>query len=217
MPSMRRAHLLSALACALVLAGCSADEEPAADEAPVVQLGAPGEDSTTLSPEEVDEIEGPTYTEADVAFVQAMLPHHQQALEMNALVADRAADSDLALLAERIDVSQLDEIGQLEAWLTARDESVPGEHDHHGSDHAQMPGMLTEPEMAQLERSSGRRFDRLFLQYMIRHHEGAVAMVEELLTAGLGGQESAVFQLAGHIASDQQVEISRMKKMLLAL
>jgi uncharacterized protein (DUF305 family) len=77
-----------------------------------------------------------------------------------------------------------------------------------------MPGMLTADELAQLEAASGRRFDELFLQYMIRHHEGAVAMVEELLTGGTGGQEPNVFQLAQHIELDQQVEIARMKQLL---
>ena len=74
--------------------------------------------------------------------------------------------------------------------------------------------MLTAEELAQLEEASGRRFDRLFLQYMIRHHEGAVVMVEDLLNEGAGGQEPAIFQLAQHIASDQQIEISRMKQLL---
>ncbi len=80
-----------------------------------------------------------------------------------------------------------------------------------------MPGMLTAAELDQLSAARGRRFDRLFLQYMIRHHEGAVLMVEQLLTSGSGGQESQVFQLAQHIASDQRVEIARMRRMLLSL
>lgn len=202
---------------ALVVSGCTSDAEPEDDAAPVVQLGAPGESNTTLSPEEAESIDDPAYTAADVAFVQGMIPHHQQALEMTALVGDRADDPDLRTIAERIEVSQVAEIEQLEGWLTARGESVSGMHAGHGDGEHEMPGMLTPREMTRLERASGRRFDELFLLGMIRHHEGAVIMVESLLTGGEGGQESEVFQLAGHIGSDQQVEIAAMKRKLAEL
>lgn len=201
----------------LGLAGCTSEAEPEEAAAPVVQLGAPGESNTTLSPEEAESVDGPAYTEADVAFVQGMIPHHQQALEMTALVGDRADDPDLTAIAERIEVSQVAEIDQLQGWLTARGESVSGMHAGHGDGEHGMPGMLTPQEMARLERASGSRFDRLFLLGMIRHHEGAVGMVESLLTEGEGGQESEVFQLAGHIGSDQQVEIAAMKRKLAEL
>lgn len=202
----------------LALAGCTSESEPEEEAAaPVVQLGAPGESNTTLSPEEAESVDGPAYTDADVAFVQGMIPHHQQALEMTALVGDRAADPDLKAIAERIEVSQVAEMDQLEGWLTARGESVSGMHAGHGDGEHGMPGMLTPQEMDRLERASGPRFDRLFLLGMIRHHEGAVLMVESLLTEGEGGQESEVFQLAGHIGSDQQVEIAAMKRKLVEL
>lgn len=199
----------------LALGGCTSDAEKAEPESdtPVVQLGAPGESNRTLSPDEVEGLDQPEHTEADVAFVHGMVPHHQQALEMTAMVDERTASKQVPLLAERIEVSQTDEIAQLENWLTERDEALPGGHSHHG-DHAElMPGMLTDAELATLRAAQGRRFDRLFLNYMIRHHEGAVIMVEDLFTGG-GGQEPEVFQLAGHIESDQLVEISRMKRML---
>lgn len=209
--------LVVGAAVALASAACTSDE-PREDEAPpVVQLGAPGESNATLSPEEAESIDDPAYTAADVAFVQGMIPHHQQALEMTALVGDRADDPDLTTIAERIEVSQVAEIDQLEGWLTARGESVSGMHAGHGDGEHGMPGMLTPREMARLERASGKRFDQLFLQGMIRHHEGAVLMVESLLTEGEGGQESEVFQLAGHIGSDQQVEIAAMKRKLAEL
>ena len=136
---------------------------------------------------------------------------------MTALVDSRAGRGDLPLLAERMDVSQRDEIAQLEAWLVARGEDVPDDHSAH--EHGElMPGMLT-AERARPARSghAARTFDELFLQYMIRHHEGAVMMVERLLTEGLGGQEPQVFQLAQHVESDQQVEIARMKSVLAEL
>ena len=167
-----------------------------------------------LTSDEVDELEAPGHTAADVAFVHGMIAHHEQALAMTALVPDRAAREDLPLFAERIDVSQHDEIAQMEAWLTERGEEVVLEDGAHLAHGELMPGMLTAEELAQLEEASGRRFDRLFLQYMIRHHEGAVVMVEDLLNEGAGGQEPAIFQLAQHIASDQQIEISRMKQLL---
>ena len=213
----RATAALAVLALGFGLAACTADAEPEEEAAPVVQLGAPGESNTTLSPEEAESLDEPAYTAADVAFVQGMIPHHQQALEMTALVGDRADDPDLRTIAERIEVSQVAEIEQLEGWLTTRGESVSGLHAGHGDGEHGMPGMLTPQEMTRLERASGRRFDELFLLGMIRHHEGAVTMVESLLTEGEGGQESEVFQLAGHIGSDQQVEIAAMKRKLAEL
>lgn len=210
----RAASVVTASLLVAGLAGCTSDEEVPEGGAPVVQLGAPGESGATLSPEEVEDIEGPTYTDADVAFVQGMIPHHRQALDLTALVADRAADPDLAVMAERIEVSQVDEIALMERWLTSRGEDVAGEHAGHSDGQHGMPGMLTPKELTRLEQARGARFDRLFLQFMIRHHEGAVVMVESLLTQGDGGQESEVFQLASDVGIDQQVEIAAMKRQL---
>ena len=199
-------------ALAALATACSSDDDTGDAEAtaPVVQLGAPGETNRVLTSDEIGELDVPTYTDADVAFIHGMIAHHEQALEMAAMVEERAGRDDLPQFAERIDVSQRDEIVQLEAWLTARGE----EHVAHDE---VMPGMLTDAEFAQLEAASGTRFDELFLQYMIRHHEGAVAMVEGLLTGGAGGQEPSLFQLAQHIELDQQVEIARMKQLLTEL
>ncbi len=211
---IRAAGVVTASLLVISLAGCTSDDPEPEGGARVVQLGAPGESGATLSPEEVEAIEEPTYTEADVAFVQGMIPHHRQALDLTALVADRAADPDLAAMAGRIEVSQVDEIEQMERWLTSRGEDVPDEHAGHSVGAHGMPGMLSPAELSRLERATGPRFDRLFLQLMIRHHEGAVVMVESLLTQGEGGQESEVFQLASHVGSDQQVEIAAMKRKL---
>jgi uncharacterized protein (DUF305 family) len=208
-----RRTLLAVLALVAV-AGCSSDEDEP-DAPPVVQLGPPGETGTPLSEDEIAELEETSYTEADVAFVQNMIPHHAQALVMTDLVTDRTGRDDLPLLAERMDVSQRDEIALMERWLEERGEEVPDAsagHDH--GDGELMPGMLTEDDLARLEAASGRAFDELFLQYMIRHHEGALVMVAELLSGGEGGQASDVFQLAQHIDSDQSIEIARMKSLL---
>lgn len=210
----RAASIVSASLLVVGLAGCTSDEEAPEGSAPVVQLGAPGETGTELSPEEVEDIEMPTYTEADVEFVQGMIPHHAQALDLTPLVATRADDPDLAVMAERIEVSQADEIALLEKWLTGRGKDLAGVHAGHGDGEHGMPGMLTPEELAQLEGATGSRFDRLFLNYMIRHHEGAIVMVESLLTGGAGGQESEIFQLASGIGTDQQVEVAAMKRQL---
>jgi uncharacterized protein (DUF305 family) len=203
------------VALAALALGCAGGDDPAGGPegtAPVVQLGGPGETNRVLTSAEIDELDVPGHTDADVAFAHGMIAHHEQALVMTAMVAGRAERDDLAQFAERIEVSQHDEITQLEAWLSARGKLQDGEA--HVDHDELMPGMLTADELAQLEAASGRRFDELFLQYMIRHHEGAVAMVEELLTGGTGGQEPNVFQLAQHIELDQQVEIARMKQLL---
>ena len=212
---------LAGAACLAALVGVAAcTGHESGRDAPVVQLGGPGESPRTLSEDEVRELgDAPAAqpTEADVAFVQNMIPHHQQALVMTAMVADGTGSRDVQLLAERMDVSQRDEIGQLEAWLVSHGHEASAGHGHHGANHAElMPGMLTDADLSRLESARGRTFERLFLQFMIRHHEGALVMVNELLAQG-GGQESSVFQLASHIDSDQRVEIARMKSMLTAL
>jgi uncharacterized protein (DUF305 family) len=194
-----------------LLASCSS--EPDDEAPPVVQLASPGQPNRVLTEEEAAKLAAPEYTDADVAFVQAMIPHHAQALEMTELVEERTSRADIPLLAERIEISQQDEIALLERWLTDRGERIPESHSHDGGMRL-MPGMLTDEQLAQLENANGAAFDQLFLQSMIYHHEGAVVMVNDLLTGGKGGQEPEVFQLAQHIDSDQQIEIARMNSML---
>jgi uncharacterized protein (DUF305 family) len=160
----------------------------------------------------------PEYTDGDVEFVQGMIQHHAQALTMTAMVADRTSSPDLPRMAERMDVSQRDEIRLMEKWLEDRGKEVPdASSDHgHGDGTAElMPGMLSGDELAQLEQATGLEFDTLFLQYMIRHHEGARVMVADLLSGeGGNGQEPELFQLAQHIDSEQSIEIARMKSLL---
>lgn len=175
----------------------------------------------------------PTHTAADVAFMRGMIPHHQQALEMAALVADRTSNEAIHLLAERIAVSQRDEIALMSSWLEQRSEEAPqleagahAQHVHgesggrsgHGAEgHASMPGMLTPEEMDLLAHASGPRFDRLFVELMIRHHEGALMMVDDLFSAPGAGQEVEAFRIASEIDSDQRIEIQRMQRMLSTL
>jgi uncharacterized protein (DUF305 family) len=217
----RRALLLGGVA--VLLAGCSGDSaDPQAartgEVAPnIVQPGAPGEPSRTLSVEELAELDATEHTDIDIAFMQGMIHHHAQALRMTALVPERSASSDVKLLSERVDVSQEAEIQAMTDWLAARGEEAPELHRVHGHAHGGgqvlMPGMLTEQELQELEQADGAAFDRLFLELMIRHHEGAITMVEQLYGAG-GGLEPSIDAFARHVDADQQIEIARMQRLL---
>ncbi|HEX5830493.1 MAG TPA: DUF305 domain-containing protein [Gemmatimonadaceae bacterium] len=168
----------------------------------------------------------PSHQAADARFVRQMMAHHAQALVMTQLVSSRSVRDDVRLLAERIAVSQRDEIERMGHWLERHGEAVPSfaaSHEHHGapaeegqaagSHQAAMPGMLTGEELARLERATGADFDRLFLQYMIRHHEGALTMVAELFGSRGAGQDPELFQLASDIDADQRAEIARMRRL----
>jgi uncharacterized protein (DUF305 family) len=174
---------------------------------------------------------GHDYTAADVQFMQGMIAHHAQAVRMAGLVASHTTRPAMHLLAERIDVSQRDEIRMMQAWLRDRHEEVPQPDlstptaamdtsmmdmpGMGGGDHAHlMPGMLTPAQMAQLAAAQGTAFDRLFLQGMIRHHEGALAMVATLLHAQGAAQDPLVFEFATDVDADQRAEITRMRALL---
>jgi uncharacterized protein (DUF305 family) len=159
------------------------------------------------------------YTEADARFMQGMIGHHAQALAMTSLLPDRTQRTDMRLLAERIDVSQKDEIAFMQRWLRKRGEAVPGAeagHEQHaaGGHSALMPGMLTPADFARLAAATGPGFERLFLEYMIRHHEGALVMVRDLFATPRGGQEPELFKFAADVDADQAAEIKRMRGML---
>jgi len=226
----RKRHALLRLSCvALVMlagAGCSSgDDEPDAvgEPAPnIVQPGAPGQPSRTLSADELVELGPPAHTDADVAFMQGMIQHHAQALLMTSMVRSSApsrTDSrDLRLIARRMEISQEDEIRQMRSWLEERGEDAPALHRAHGHAHgaligARMPGMATEAELKRLRAARADAFDRLFLELMIRHHEGALTMVRELGSSG-GGHEPNVGAFARHVEADQAIEIARMRDLL---
>jgi uncharacterized protein (DUF305 family) len=197
-----------------LLAGCTSP--PTAlprptSTAPVVQLGAPGEPNRTLSPDEQLVINETPHTEADAQFIRDMMHHHAQALTMTGFVPDRSDSRDVNLLAERMQISQEDELILMEEWLQQRGEPARDPDGDHG--HAGMPGLLTDAEIAQLEAASGEEFDRLFLEFMIRHHLGAITMVDEHYAAG-GGDEPNLGAMMRHIDGDQRIEIARMEQML---
>jgi uncharacterized protein (DUF305 family) len=179
----------------------------------LVQPGAPGQPARDVSVDDSTNLGGIRHTQADLRFMQDMMRHHAQALEMAALVPARTEREEMRLLAQRIDVSQADEIKTIRQWLEER--NLPGSADHatHGAAEA-MPGMLTDAEMALLREARGRDFDRLFLRLMIKHHEGAIAMVNDLFEQPGAGQESNVFVFATDVLADQQMEIARMTRMI---
>jgi uncharacterized protein (DUF305 family) len=146
--------------------------------------------------------------------MQGMIGHHSQALEMTALLQSRTTSEQMRRLALRIEVSQADEIKMMKSWLDSRGVSAPDAHAQHMHGATLMPGMLTADEMTRLAGSRGPAFDRLFLESMIKHHEGALVMVKELFSTPGAGQESAIFAFASEVDADQRMEINRMRAML---
>lgn len=161
----------------------------------------------------------PPYTAADVHFMSGMISHHAQAVLMAGWAPSHGASASVRVLCERIVVAQRDEIAFMQRWLRERDEPVPPAdprgHVMPGMDHPMlMPGMLTPDQMAELDRARGPEFDRLFLTYMIQHHQGAITMVNELFSAQGAAQDGSVFRFASDVTTDQTTEIDRMTRML---
>jgi uncharacterized protein (DUF305 family) len=212
--SPRFALLVVSFAVGVSQADASPTQENSQTAPPVVvQPGAPGEASKIVKPEAKAP---PKFTEADVKFMQGMIGHHAQALEMVALRPGRSTSEDMRLLLLRIEVSQADEIKLMQRWLEDRGQPVPGPHAMHDHGAAPMPGMLSPEDMAKLAAAKGAQFERLFLEYMIKHHEGALVMVKELFNSPGAAQEAEVFAFASDVEADQLIEIRRMRGMLAA-
>lgn len=214
----------------------AAPESPSPEAAPgdaaVVQPGAPGSATRPLDAEDLAATPEQPHTEADVRFMQNMIHHHAQAIQMSRMVPERTDNPRIVLLATRIDRSQGDEIRLMRRWLEVRGEEAPALHvgdegagraamdpgamDHGApsSDEPMMAGMLTPDQLARLEAARDETFDRLFLEAMIYHHEGALDMVGELFAAPGAGQGAEINQFASHVDSDQRIEIGRMYDML---
>jgi uncharacterized protein (DUF305 family) len=195
-------------------AGTSCGAGRAESKPPIVQPGAPGQTSRVIPAEQAADLSKVRYTQADAEFMQGMISHHAQALEMTALVPARSASEGLQKLAHRIELSQDDEIQMMQGWLRARGENAPDVKAHHAHGAHLMPGMLTPEEMARLAEAKGTEFDRLFLDLMIKHHQGALTMVENLLVQPGAGQDSDIFGFISDINADQSMEIARMGAML---
>ena len=162
------------------------------------------------------------YSDADIEFMSGMIPHHAQAVIMANWAKSHGAREDVAILCERIAVGQTDEIKLMRQWLLDRGLEAPDPTStkHHmkmanGMEHDMlMPGMLTDEEMAALDKARGPEFDRLFLEGMIRHHQGAIDMVDKLFKSYGAAQDETVFKFANDVQSDQAIEINVMKDML---
>ncbi|KFK86397.1 hypothetical protein IX27_28080 [Streptomyces sp. JS01] len=204
----------AAIAAALVLGACDADSGDgtsgkAKDAGPgVVAPGRPGEPARTLSAEEAREETGQdTANSADFRYAQMMIEHHAQALVMTELAPERASQSSVKRLAERIAAGQKPEIGAMEGWLKRNGGDKRKQH----HDHSGMPGMATEAQLKELRGAEGKAFDKLFLELMITHHQGAITMATEALTEG---NDIFVEEMASDVVAQQTVEIDRMRGMM---
>jgi uncharacterized protein (DUF305 family) len=206
-------RLIVVAALAAGVAACKTASGGSSTGTRILQPGAPGEDTKTIGTAAATDLSKVGHTPADVKFMQGMIGHHAQAVEMVALINDRTATPALKQLGLRIQVSQEDEMNMMRSWLEARGEKVPGPHSHHEPG-GFMPGMLTAEEMTQLAQAKGKEFDRLFLQGMIKHHAGAITMVDELFKTPGAGQDGEIFAFASDVDSDQRMEIDRMGMML---
>jgi len=187
---------------------------------PIVQPGAPGQSARTLSAEEAVDIADTSYSPDDVLFMQNMIPHHAQAVEMAALVESRTNRKELVDVAGRIDATQADEIKFMKDWLEGRGEPLMPKANGHGSGHDghggahQMEGMATPQQMETLATLEGTDFDKLFLTLMITHHEGALTMVEDLTDQPGSAYDPVLYEFTNDIVNDQTDEIERMSAML---
>ncbi len=237
-PKQVRRRLLFAISLTATIFCGVADAEQAEPSKPVVvQPGAPGMPSKTLPSSSRAVL--PPLAAADVEFMQGMIMHHAQAVEMTALIDSHTQNKELHALGARISSSQTDEIKFMKRWLAARGQEVPGEmadmrgmdmpgmdmshetstaaHDAHKNPHDAMPlmpGMLTPEQMEALRKATGARFDHLFLIGMIQHHNGALTMVKDLFNSAGAGQDAEIFDFATDADNTQRAEIGIMERML---
>ena len=216
---MRLAPLAASVVLVLALGACSGstdpEDRPASGEdtearSQILQPGQPGEPNQTLDPDTT--LDSPEWNDADAMFMQMMVPHHAQALEMAELAATRARDGSVASLARRIQGAQGPEIRSMASWLAARGLEVPTSMQETHGDHggASMMGMLTDAQMEELAAARGPEFDQLFLAGMIQHHQGAVDMAGTQLEEG---SDLLALELAADIATGQLAEIRRMEEL----
>jgi uncharacterized protein (DUF305 family) len=218
---MRHAAVPLAVCLAVSSGAAASPQNP-----PIVQPGPPGKAPHEITPSESLAAGAPKYTDADVTFMQGMIHHHAQAVEMVELLKTRTNSDAMRKLGDRIEISQKDEIRMMQKWLADRGRAVPevGPHGAHmtqtmgGMQHDMamppMPGMLTDEEMKTLAAAKGTDFDRLFLGGMIKHHGGALTMVKDLFATPGATQDSDIFAFASDVDADQRMEIARMQGML---
>ncbi|GAA3716069.1 DUF305 domain-containing protein [Nonomuraea antimicrobica] len=210
-----RAALVVVMGLVVALSGCSSSTTPQAPRAdstaPVIAPGRPGEQAKTLSPAEAaTAVPSAPPNAADVKYVQDMVVHHRQAMDMALLAPNRAESAQLKTLADRIQAAQGPEIQFMSTWLREEEQKVP---EHHAA-HEGMPGMATPEQMEALKAAKGKDFDRLFLELMINHHLGAIKMSEQVLTHG---SHIRIEELASDVSVTQTAEIRRMQELQKAL
>lgn len=215
----------------IAAAGLMATPAMAQQTPPIFQPGAPGAPSRVITAAQAVDLSRTTFTEGDVAFMQHMIVHHAQAVEMVALLRAQGADPTVRLMGERIAMSQEAEMALMRDWLTARGQptEMPG-MGHAGMDHSAhmnhagmatapsdtpvMPGMLSPRQMQTLAAARGADFDRLFLEGMIQHHQGALDMVEALLAQPGAAEDPMLSDFTTSVVGDQSAEILRMQSIL---
>jgi len=218
-----RGAFFAAVVSAVLLSGVASAQQSDSGKPVVVQPGAPGMPSKTLPPNTKGVL--PPASPKDTEFMQGMIMHHAQAVEMTAMIPSHTPNKSLRLLGARISNSQSDEIKFMKRWLVARGKSVPepmstmpamnmpGMDMSHDS-MPLMPGMLTPEQMEVLSKAKGREFDHLFLTGMIQHHNGALIMVKDLFDTAGAGQDAELFNFATDVDSGQRAEIRIMQNML---
>ena len=212
-PMAVRHPIAFVLLAAAAGASCRSGTRVAANP-PIVQPGAPGQPSRVIGAAQASDLSQVQYTGADIKFMQGMIGHHAQAIEMTSLIATHTASDDMKKLGARISISQDDEIHMMQTWLKVRGQQVPDRNAMHMHGATLMPGMLTPDEMKQLADAKGSAFDKLFLEGMIKHHGGALTMVQDLFGTPGAGQDSEIFAFASDVDADQRMEIERMTALL---
>ena len=213
LPFSRPSLLFLLLAASLGAAACKTASGGSSTGTRILQPGAPGQDTRTINTAEATDLSKVGATQADIKFMQGMIGHHAQAVEMVDLLYKNTTNASMKMLGMRIKVSQDDEMNMMRSWLKDHGAEIPGPHHHHTKE-GFMPGMLTQEEMDALAAAKGVDFDRLFLRGMIKHHGGAIQMVQELFATPGAGQEGGIYAFASDVDSDQRMEIDRMGMML---
>lgn len=224
---MKKISGIAVLAFVGVFAAGDLCAQTAGGGAVIVRPGAPGQPTKVLPADTRSSL--PANSKKDIEFMQGMIMHHNQAVEMTALIAERTTNKEVTLLGAKISQSQADEMEFMRRWLTVRGESTEmsmagsNSHDAHGghSGHGghntathSMPGMLTAEQMSALKDAKGAAFDRLFLAGMIQHHEGALVMVKDLFDSPGTGQDAELFNFASDVDTGQRAEIKIMRTLL---
>ena len=186
-------------------------------EVPILQPGSPGEPTKVIDSETAIAIANTSYTAADVDFMQGMIIHHYQAFLMSEMATSRTNNQTILDLAGRIDISQQDEISFMENWLLDMGQTVPDPSKSNHMHHHKMMGMATPEQMQQLSQSDSTDFDRMYLNLMIKHHEGAIDMVDRLNEYPGSAYDPQLYEFVSDLTNDQGVEIERMNGILIDL